>query len=575
MPQDVITLHALSQELADALVGGRIDRITQPERDEVCFFVRAKGVNHCLVVSVNPNAPRMHLTTTKKDNPYAAPAFLMHLRRHTQGGMIQSIDTVNYDRIVRISILGRNEMHDAVSVCMYIELMGRYSNVIVVDNEGRITDALRHIPPAENQLRAVLPHLAYTLPPQTKICPDDREGIALYLSKYSGGDLVKYLFGGVAGMVNITARELVDRAGLADAQAPLSPPQIDALVGEIDLAYHVYDSNQYAPAYGIDEDGNYVDYYVYPYRTTANRMAAADSLNAAANLCHDAKDKALRLKAGGKHLCTIIGNAIKKQEKLLAIAEQKILDCRDNDALRIQGELITSNLYRLSKGMATATLYDYYNDCDVVIPLDVNLSPADNAQAYYKRYAKQKRTVAIAEKQVAEYRGALEYLLSVKASFDMAEDVKELGEIEQELVQNGFLPTSRSGAKVRKPQATSPQRYFVDGYTILRGKNNLQNEALTFHTAKETDVWLHVKAAHGSHVIISSEGRSIPDSVLLTAAEIAAYYSDERVGGKVSVDYAPRKQVRHHPSRKCGMVIYTEYKTITVVPKGHKEYECD
>ena len=575
MPQDVITLHALAQELADLLVGGRIDRITQPEKDEVCFYVRAKGSTHCLVVSANPNAPRMHITTTKKDNPYAAPAFLMHLRRHAQGGMIQGIEIVNYDRIVKMSILGRNEMHDTVSICLYIELMGRYSNIIAVDAEGKITDALRHIPPAENQLRAILPHLSYTLPPQTKIVPTDAAAIRDYLARYSAGDLTKYLFAGVAGMVNISAREMVNRAALTGKTAPLTEEEAARLASLVNNAYSVYGTEDYCPCYARDEMGEYIDYYIFPYPTTGYVMTRTATLNEAANLCHDQKDKALRLKAGGKHLGTTIDNALKKYEKLLSIAKQKILDCEQYESLRIAGELITANIYRLHKGDAVAVVWDYYQDREVSVPLDVMLSPSENAQAYYKRYAKQKRTIEVAEKQVTEYTAIIEYLLSVKTAFTLAEDAKDLAEIEQELVQNGFLQVPRGTKKVRTPPPEEPCRYLVEGYTILRGKNNLQNEKLTFHTAKESDLWLHIKASAGAHVILLTEGKTPTDRVIEVAAEIAAYYSDRQADGKADVDYAYRKYVKHHPARKSGLVIYTGYCTITVTPKGHKEYECN
>ena len=575
MPQDVITLHALAQELADKLVGGRIDRITQPEKDEVCFYLRAKGTNVCLVVSANPNAPRMHLTTTKKDNPYAAPAFLMHLRRHVLGGLVQGVEVVNYDRIVKVSILGRNEMHDTVSTCLYIELMGRYSNVIAVDSDGKITDAMRHIPPAENQLRAILPHLTYTLPPQSKIIPTDVDAVTEYLLDYAGGDLTKYLFTGVAGMVNITARELVARVGLTEQRSPLSREQAEALARCVKDAYLVYGSPAYAPCYAQNDAGEYIDYYIFPYPTTGYQMTATTTLNDAANLCHEQKDKALRLKANGKRLGTVIDNAVKKHEKLLAIAKQKILDCEQYESLRIAGELITNNIYRLSKGDKSATMYDYYQDCEVTVVLDPLLTPSENAQAYYKRYAKQKRTIEIAQKQVAEYQSTLSYLQSVKTAFTLVEDTRELAEIEQELVQNGFLQAPHTSKKVRTPAPEDPAVYAVDGFKILRGKNNLQNERLTFHLAKESDVWMHVKASHGSHVVILTEGKSVPDRVIVAAAEIAAYYSERQSSGKVDVDYTLRKFVKRHPAHKTGLVNYTDYKTVTVSPKGHREDEIN
>ena len=571
MPQDVVTLTAIVHELRDALLGGRIDRITQPEKDEVFLHIRAKGRNHTLAISVNPNAPRMHLTSIKKDNPYAAPAFLMHLRKHFVGGCITDLAVVNCDRIVAMSILGRNELYDAVSMQLYIELMGRYSNIIAVDSQGDITDALRHIPPDENQLRAILPHLAYTLPPMTKIKPDDIEGMRDYLAQYNGGDLAKYVFGGIAGMVNISVRELVERAGVQSGGS-ITSDQIEAIVRQIVLAFDIYGTQQYAPCYSV-QDGVAHDYYIYPYRTVSATITQTDTINLAAETCAVAKDRVLRLHENGKQIATAIRNAQKKIEKALAIAQQKLLECADYEQNRLYGELLTCNLYQLQKGQTSASVFDYYSGQQVCIPMDANKTPAENAQAYYRKYAKQKRTVAVATQQVQEYTQNLQYLQSIQCAFELCEDSKDLQQIREELQQAGYMRLAPTKGKVRKPLPLPPLRYIVEGAEVQCGKNNIQNEQLTFHYARENDIWLHVKAAHGSHVIVRAQGAVPTVRQLHIAAEIAAAYSDRCQGDKIEVDYTQRRYVKHHPCKKAGMVIYTDYKTLVVTPNKHYELQ--
>lgn len=572
MPQDVLTLSALVNELSAFLVGGRIDRVTQPEKDEVFLHIRAKGVNRLLVISVNPNAPRMHLATVKKDNPYAAPAFLMHLRKHLGGGIIQGFAVQNCDRIVCMSVLGRNELYDSVSVRLYIELMGRYSNIIAVDQQGYITDALRHIPPDENQLRAILPHLPYELPPMTKIKPDDRQAIDAYLAVYREGDLSKYLFGGIAGIVNISARELVARSGLGEHKGPLDDEMRARLQEQIALAFAINDTQAYRPCYSV-QDGEPHDYYIYPYATTGCEMVPCATLNEAAEACATAKDRVLRLKENGKPIGLAIRNAIKKQEKALALAQQKLLDCQDCDKWQLYGELLTCNLYRLSRGMDAALVDNYYTGQEITIPLDITKTPSENAQAYYRKYAKQKRTIEVATKQVEQYNQVLEYLQSVEYAYGACTNSADLAEIREELQQSGFLKAPQTKGKVRKPLPVPPMRFSVQNATVLLGRNNTQNETLTFHTARENDLWLHVKGAHGSHVVIQAD--TLLPQVVQIAAEIAAAYSEQAQGDKIAVDYTLRKYVKRHPSKQKGMVIYTDYKTITVNPNKHNEYQTN
>lgn len=574
MPQDVFTLQALAHELHTALASGHIDRISQPEKDEVFFYIRKAGRNCMLVVSANPNGPRIHLTDGKKDNPYAAPAFLMHLRKHLQGGTVRSIALAGCDRIVRIDITGRNEMYDAVAYTLYIELMGRYSNIIVTDEQGIITDALRHIVPDDNQLRAVLPKLKYQLPPMSKLRPTD-SAISDYLAAYSGGNLAKYLIQGVSGFATSTAYEVIHCAGLDDATPPLSAAQIQAIVSQIERLYHVVDTADYAPCYTTTQ-GMPDDFFVYPYTYSGAAFTPVATLNLAVDICASAKDKAVRLKNNARAITAALQQAIKKQQRALSYAQQRLIDCRDMEHLRIAGDLITNNLYLLHRGQSQAEVYDYYHDTMATIALDARLSPADNAQAYYKKYAKQKRTQTIAAQQIEQHTATLEYLAGVQTALALCEDSRELVAIQLELQQGGYMrtQTDKAGNKNRRPALLPPLAFNVDGYTVLVGKNNHHNELLTWHTAKETDLWLHVQKARGSHVIIQSPtAHSVPEHVVCIAAELAAYYSELRQSDKVTVDCTPRRNVKRHPSKQPGMVLYTQYQSVNVAPNAHTELQ--
>ena len=569
MPNDVLTLNAQALELHATLQRGRIDRITQPEKDEVFFTVRAGGRNHVLVISANPNAPRIHLTRTKKDNPYAAPAFLMHLRRHLLGGTVEHVRLVGDDRIIEFAISARNDLSDTVSYRLYVELMGRYSNLILTDSTGHITDALRHIAPDPNQLRAVLPKLRYQLPPQSKI-PLTSSDKTHALLDFTGGDLAKYIVSTLGGLATSTAFELLFRAGLSERTTPVGEEEAERLSALIDEAYLGPNGSLFAPCHSVSATGAPEDYFLFPYTYSGRPTQPTDSIGEAVRLCAEAKDRATRLSAGAKLITTALKAAVKKHTRGLAAAEQKLLECAEADTLKLYGELITANLYRLTKGMTSATLYDYYEDCDRTVPLDVRLSPAENAQAYYKRYAKQKRTVAISKEQILTHRAELEYLASVSAALSLATEPKDLLAIEQELSEGGYLKKQGKSDKKRQESPLAPLQFAYKSAIIFCGRNNLQNDNLTFRLSREGDIWCHVHDAHGAHVLL--RGSDSPDAIR-TACEIAAYYSNLKQSGKALVDYCSVRHVHRHPSRKPGMVTYTHYNGADVTPMAHTELQ--
>ncbi len=527
--------------------------------------IRAGGANHALVISANPNAPRLHLTHGKKDNPYAAPSFLMHLRKHLLSGTIKKIEMMGGDRVVGIGVSARTEMYDQTSVTLIVELMGRYSNIIVVDEEGYITDALRHLPPDGNQLRAILPHLKYELPPNNKLNALSQETKG-YIAAYDGGNLTKYLLSGIGGFATSTMEEVLYRCGVDSLDASrLTDDQVEGVKEGIARVFDISHTSDYAPCYSV-KGGVPDDFFVYPYTHLGLEYHQTESILTAVEICQEAKDKKSRLNQNSKALVAALKSATKKHERGLAFARERLVECKDYEKLQLYGELLTANIYRLSKGAKEAVVVNYYTDQEVAIPLDPTLTPQANAQAYYKKYAKQKRTIAISQKQVEEHEAALDYLGSIATALSLAEDAKELTDIEMELKAGGYMrQVKNKKEKERAPKATPPQCIEVGECRIYVGKNNMQNEQVTFRLAKEDWTWLHVQKAHGSHVAIDTPTPS--DEQLQLAAGIAAYYSDCRSSDKVAVDYTLKKYVKRHPSKATGMVIYTDYKTVFVTPK--------
>lgn len=572
MPNDMYTLKALTDELASITLGGRIEKINQPEKDEFTFYIH-KNKTVIMVVSVNPNCPRIHITDEKKDNPYVAPAFLMLLRKKLIGARIEDFAIVGYDRIIKISFKGKNEMADEVSNTLYIELLGRYSNIILCDDEGKIIEALRHIYP-ENFFRCILPKIKYELPPNDKLAPNDTKRIVLALLANDKDIVVKKIISAVSGFSIITATELCTRINIDPDSSLINEDQANAIANAINELYSVSSSSIFKPCYVLNENSE--DYYVYPYTHLNQKVAQVDSLNTAVKLCCQERDRRTRLANESKIVSNAIKNAIKKAEKALGIAKQKVLDSKDSESLRKIGEIITNSLYLLKKGDKKVDLYDYYEDKTITVTLDPLLTPEQNAQSYFKRYSKAKRTLSIATEQVKDLEKKLDYLYSLKAHLEACSMASEIAGIKEEAILSGILEDkTKKDKRSKKSLALPPKQYFINGYTIYRGRNNIDNEQITFKMSSEKDIWLHVKDLHGSHVLIKNNGCSIPSEIIQAGAEIASFYSEGKQNHKVAVDYCEKKFVKKNPSGIKGAVIYTNFKTAYVFPKEHKEDESN
>lgn len=570
MPNDYITIKALARELDENLKGGKIDKVNMPEKDEIALLVRANGKNYILTASCNANNPRIHTGGDKKQNPLAAPSFCMHLRKHITGGIINGIKLLGEDRIIAFDITSRNEMRDEVGFTLVAEMMGRYSNILLLKSNGIISDTLKQVSYDTMTKRCLLPGAKYSLPPQSKLLPSDRENIVHILKEYSSSDLASYLIARVSGLSLLTAKQIVFQSGIKNNAATLTDEEITKILDTLDEYLNINDSPLYSPC-AYRDNGVCKDFFILPYEGFDD-IQKTQTLNDAVVLCTVEKDREERKNERTKFLKKAYDSLIKKLNSKLAKDNAKLAECEQTENLKKYGELILANLYAINKGDDKAVVKDYYSpDCpDVTVKLDIRLTPQQNAQAYFKKYAKLKRTYEVVSKQIEEVKETLEYAQTIAPAIALCSDDDEIEEVRQELAQLGALKKIKTQKNKFKP--SQPIAYEVKDFVILVGKNNIQNEKLTFKVAGGSDIWIHTQKVHGSHTVIFAEGRQVPDEVIQTGCEIAAYYSQGKNGDKIACDYTQRKNLRRHPSGKPGMVLYTTYKTAVVKPDEHKEF---
>ncbi len=577
MPNDYVTLNALCRELNSSLSGAKIDKIYMPEEDEITIAVRVAGVNRTLVASANAQNPRIHFTCRKKQNPVNAPSFCMLLRKFLTGAVIDGCRMLGEDRIFCFDIAARNELRDAVKFSLIAEMMGRYSNIMLVDGAtGAVKDALKQATFDTATKRCLLPGAKYELPPQSKIKLSDKAAVRAHVASFAGGDIADHILTGIGGLAKPTAKEAVYLSGLDARAERLDDAQTDALTDMLTSLADVYDMPFYSPCVSLKNDVP-DDFFAFRYDGSGLEFRKTDTLSQAVDLCVGERDAAERKRLHVRHLVKACRSLTAKTRKKLEKCLARKQDAEGAERNRIYGELLMSSLHSIARGDKAAKVTDYYReDCPTIeIPLDPALSPQQNASQYFKKYAKQKRTAKLIDDQIAECRDMLEYLRGVEVSIDACETLEDIAEIEGELQNAGAPKSGKSAKSAHKQKPAKPLLFEIDGFTVAAGKNNLQNDKLTFKTANGGDIWLHAKDSHGSHVIIFAEGAVVPDEVIVKAAAIAAYYSEAAGSDKAVVDYTARKNVKRHPCGKPGMVLYTVYNSVAVKPDARKNLELN
>lgn len=567
MPLDAICLQGVVGELTPQLTGSRIEKIQQPARDQIILLLRG---SRRLFLNAGANQPRIHLTEQLRDNPSQPPMFCMLLRKHLSGGIIESIRQEPLERVVTLTVLASDEMGERSRFTLVWEGMPRRANLILCDRDGRIIDCLRRVDLEAEQDRQVLPGLFYRLPiRQDKRSPlsvTEDEFAALLGRAAPDAPLDGWLLDTFTAISPLVARELTVRA-CGSTDAPVS--QGSALWEVFSRWQRTVHENAFTPTL-IKRNGSLADFTYGPvtqYGTYAE-TEIYDSFSHLLDDFYEKREQAERVKQKGRDLLKTATTARDRVRRKLAAQEKELTACLDRDHLRICGELITANLYRMERGQSRLTAQNYYDEncADVDIPLDVRLSPQENAARYFKQYAKAKTAEKYLTAQLQRGREELQYLESVLQELAQAESEQDFNDIRTELTDGGYL-RGRGKKQPGFQRASKPREFRSSaGLRILVGRNNRQNDRLTTKDADKRDIWLHTQKIHGSHVILCTGGAEPDEQSLMEAASLAAYFSQAQGSTKVPVDYTPVKFVKKPAGAKPGMVVYTTYQTMLADP---------
>lgn len=564
MPLDAICLQAVVNEISPALIGSRIEKIQQPARDQLVLLLRGK---ERLFICANPNQPRIHLTQQLRDNPSQPPMFCMLLRKHIGNGRIVSVEQSPLERVVTLGIEATDEMGEQSRFSLILEAMGRNTNLILTDRDNRIVDCLRRVDLEMSQTRQVLPGLFYQMPPRQEKCDPltVTEEDFFRLIADNGERVEAQLTAKFTAISPLIAREIVfDAYGDSDAST------VDEKLWNSFAAWkECVKENDFTPTVLL-RNGRPFDFTYRPVSQYGSygESTEQESFSVLLDTFYVQREQAERVKQRGQELVKAATNARDRVRRKIALREKEYAQTQDRETLRIRGELITANLYRMERGQRVLQAENYYEEgCPTVeIPLDVRLSPQENSAKYFKQYNKAKTAEKMLTELLEQGREELRYLESVLQELQQAESEQDFLDIRAELESGGYLRRqSKKGGGFSRP--SKPREFrSTAGLRILVGRNNRQNDRLTTKDAQKWDMWLHTQKIHGSHVILCTEGIEPDEQSILEAAQIAAYFSQGREGDKVAVDYTPVKFVKKPAASRPGMVIYTTYKTMYVTP---------
>jgi len=568
MAFDATFLSAVLDEIRATALGARVEKIHQPSRDTVIFLLRCQSGREKLIFAANPTAPRLHLTTASPENPAEPPMFCMLLRKHLSGARLSEITQIPMERCATFTFDCTDEMGFPVQKRLVCELMGRTCNLYLLSPEGRILDCLRRIGLDESAKRAALPGLNYQEPEAItkRSARDWKQQNYVNLLTAPGADiLAERLMDTIGGLSPLVCREAaLFAAGSTDARIELS--NVDTVAEKLQIWFTEH-LNHPAPYYYAQADGTPKQFAFCPIRQYGG-CQRAESFGALLDMYYTVRDRKDAMRQKGQAVRKTVQNLCARLQKKLLIQEKELEATYDRERLRQMGDILTANIHRIQKGQTTIECEDFYDENmgTISIALSPILSPQQNAAKFYKDYAKLKNAEKILTEQLEIGENELSYLKSVLEELDRANTEAELEEIRRELQEGGYIKAD-PGRKKMKSGKVPPMRFeSTDGYPIYVGRNNRQNDELTFRLARKDDIWLHASKVHGSHVIISCGGTTPPDDTITQAAQLAAYYAETKGGQNLPVDVTPVKQVKKPANGKPGMVIYHTYRTVIANP---------
>lgn len=567
MAFDGITVSALISEIKQNTLGGRIDKIYQPEKDEIILGIRSFGKAFKLLLTSNPSNPKFHFTKEQKQNPLNPPLFCMVLRKHLQSGKIIDITQPDFDRIVVFHIESINEMGDYSTKKLILETMGRHSNIILTDENDIILDAIRHISHDKSSVRELLPGRTYKIVSQSKINPLSLslENLTTEINNNQNKKIHQLIYHSYTGISPVVSSEICHRAGVDSSTfcLNLTPLEIKNLYTSFEQVVNYVKTSNFSPELIKDENQNLVDFSPFEM-TQFSFKTSYSSLSELVEDFYKTRDFTYRINQKTQDLRKLISQNIERCVRKKELQQKTLEEISNRDEKRLFGELITANIYSLKQGMTTATLNNFYSENyeQIQIPLDPNKTPAENAQKYFKAYNKEKRTFEALQELIKSNNEELQYLDAVLTSVNNCVDEQDVKEIRKELRDNGYIKkTSKDNSKQSSKKSKPLHFLSSDGYDILVGKNNYQNDDLTLKVAKQKDMWFHTKNIPGSHVIVINKGTTIPDTTLNEAAELSAWFSKAQGSSMVPVDYTEKRNVKKPNGAKPGMVIYETNKT--------------
>ncbi len=579
MALDGIYLSFLTAAVNDLLTGAKVDKIHQPTKNELVFIMRTRTGMHKLLFSADANAPRFAVMRETPENPQNPPMLCMLLRKHLTGATLTGVEQQGLDRVAFFNFDAVDEIGDRVKLRLVVEIMAQHSNIILLNGENRVVDAVKRVDSEKSSYRLVLPGAQYKLPPaQTKtdirtaepadVCAE----ILSQLNSKLSGAILKTL----QGVSPLLSREIAYRAcGEDKAVTELSADGKMRLLAEISALKSMVTGNEPSPCLVLDEAGKPLEFSFMPvtqYGTSYRNIEKADVFETLEGF-YSERDRIMRTRSKAAELFKQLENCIERTARKLNNQRDDLQKCADRDELRIKAELINAAQYKLPKGASVYEVENYYDDNNIIkIDVDPSLTPARNAQKLFKEYRKACTAETMLKKLIEDGENDLLYLESVRGMLRNATLEREFAEIKDELIAEGFIKPKKNGKKQMKKAPLPPLEFKTSqGNTVLVGRNNIQNDKLTFKTAKKGDMWLHAQKTPGSHVILRADGGEISDDAIVEAAEIAAYYSTAKDGTVVTVDYTDVKNIKKPNGAKPGFVVYYTYYSVNVKPKDGRK----
>ena len=577
MALDGLVIHSIVDELHKKLLGGKIDKVYQPENDEVVLHIRNNKENFKLVLSCSASNPRVYLASDyKKENPINAPMFCMLFRKYIQGGNIVNVSQVDFERIIKISVESFDELKEKTTKDIIIEIMGRHSNIILThSSNNKIIDSAKRIPPSVSRVRQILPGQTYVLPPkQDKLNPITNISLNSFVDTLSSfdGPIFKAIYSKFLGISSVIAKEICFRANIDEnlLVSEISSDDISKIYREFHNLFKYIKDNIYNPCMVIDTSIDKVlDFSCINLSLFSNlSIINDDSISKILENYYATKDIKDRIHQRSSDLRKSISIKLDRLYNKLNKQEKELIESENADIYKIKGELITSYIYMIEKGMESVEVANFYDPeyKNIKISLNTNFTPSENAQKYFKKYNKLKTAKKEITSQMEITKEEIDYLENIMLSIENCENLAELMDIREELGKVGYL-RSKNNSKKETKLTTKPHEFVSsNGFKILVGKNNKQNDHLTLKVASNEDIWMHTKNIPGSHVIIKTEGKEVPDETIFEGAMLAAFFSKSKMSSQVPVDYTKKKNVKKPNGAKPGMVIYDTNNTVYVTP---------